>query len=153
MTTPPDYRETLHVPVSWWLIGLGLVVAVWWAFFVATPWFVAIAAAVLAALIVGTVLGRYGAVRVAVDGHGLRAGRATLAWPYVGAVETLDDAGVRRVAGVEADARAYLVLRGYCGAAVRVRVDDERDPTPYWLVSTRHPAELAARLTAPRVQD
>ena len=30
---------------------------------------------------------------------------------------------------------------------VLIVLDDPEDPTPYWLVSTRRPAELAALLT------
>jgi hypothetical protein len=43
------------------------------------------------------------------------------------------------VAGRDADARAYLLLRPYLKRAVRVEITDPADPTPYWLVSTRHP--------------
>ncbi len=45
------------------------------------------------------------------------------------------------------DARAWLLLRGWIPGVVRVRLDDPDDPTPYWLVSSRHPRRLAAALT------
>ncbi len=48
--------------------------------------------------------------------------------------------------GSEADARAYLLVRPYLKRAVRVTVVDPADPTPYWLVGTRHPEALAAAL-------
>ena len=35
-------------------------------------------------------------------------------------------------------------------ACVRVPLTDPADPTPYWLVSTRHPARLVAALDAAR---
>ena len=60
----------------------------------------------------------------------------------------LDADATRRLAGVEADARAYLLLRPYLKRAVRVEITDPADPAPYWLVSTRHPDELAAALDA-----
>ena len=46
--------------------------------------------------------------------------------------------------GVDADARAFLLLRPYLKRAVQVEIADPADPTPYWLVRTRHPDELAA---------
>ena len=49
---------------------------------------------------------------------------------------------------MDADARAYLLLRPYLSRAVMVPVDDPADPTPYWLVSTRRPDELVAALDA-----
>jgi hypothetical protein len=61
--------------------------------------------------------------------------------------EALDAEAARRAAGVEADARAYLLLRPYLTRAVRVQVVDPADPTPYWLVSTRRPRTLAAVLS------
>jgi hypothetical protein len=65
----------------------------------------------------------------------------------LGTPEQLDKDATRRVLGVEADARAYLVTRPYLKHAVRVPVHDPADPTPYWLVATRHPERLAAALT------
>jgi len=50
------------------------------------------------------------------------------------------------VAGPDADVRAYLLLRPYLKRSVKVTVRDERDPTPYWLVSTRHPEHLVTAI-------
>ncbi len=147
------YAETLAVPASWWLMGGGLVLAVFWAFFVATPLLVSAVAGLVAAGLVGAGLSRYGAARVATDPDGFSAGRALLPYRYVGAVEALDAADTRRLLGVDADARAYLLVRAYCHGAVKVMVADRADPAPYWLVSTRHPADLAASLGARAVQD
>jgi hypothetical protein len=150
---PEPYAETLWVPVSWWLLGAGLALAVFWAFFVATPLLVASIAGLVAAGIVMTGLRAYGAARVATDPDGFSAGRALLPYRYVGEVEALDAAATRRLLGVDADARAYLLVRAYCRGAVKVMVADIADPAPYWLVSTRHPAALAASLGARTVQD
>ena len=51
----------------------------------------------------------------------------------------LDADGVRRLAGVDADARAYLLLRPYLKRGVRIDITDPADPAPYWLVSCRRP--------------
>jgi hypothetical protein len=52
------------------------------------------------------------------------------------------------MAGRDADARAYLLLRPYVRRAVRIEITDPRDTTPYWLLSTRHPERLAAALSS-----
>ena len=65
-----------------------------------------------------------------------------------GAVAALDADQTRLVSGRDADARAYLLLRPYLNRAVRVEITDPADPTPYWLVSSRHPEALAAALGA-----
>lgn len=154
MDQPADpYSETLAVPRSWWASGVVFVAAIAWAFLVATPLIVTVAVTVVAAVTAFGGLARYGAARVATDPDGFRAGRALLPYRYVGSAEPLDAEATRRVLGVEADARAYLMIRPYCHSAVRVTVDDPADPAPYWLVSTRHPAALAASLTAHTVRD
>jgi hypothetical protein len=43
-----------------------------------------------------------------------------------------------------------LVLPPFVPTAVRVELHDPADPTPYWLVGTRHPHHLAAAIEAAR---
>jgi hypothetical protein len=145
-----DYAERLTVPLRWWAQGTMLVASFWLAVLVATPddeyvaWSItAVAGALMVSLLVG-----YGRARVAVEGGTLRAGRAHIALEHVGEVTALDAEGVRRLAGVDADARAYLLLRPYLKRGVRVEVTDPADPTPYWLVSCRRPEQI---VTAVRV--
>ena len=147
------YRERLTAPVSWWALALLFGLAVGWAFYVATPAWVAAVAFAVAAAVAIAVVGSYGSARVEVSADGFRAGRALLPWSAVGAARALGGEEARRAAGVDADARAYLRLRGYCGGAVRVEVDDPADPTPYWLVSTRRPHAVAAAVQAHGVRD
>lgn len=146
------HSETLVAPTSWWLLGCLFVAAVFWAFLLATPLLVTVVAGAVAAVVVGLTLSRYGSARVATDPDGFAAGRALLPYRYVGGIEALDEGETRRVLGVDADARAYLLVRVYCKGAVKVEVTDPADPVPYWLVSTRHPNALAASLALRRVK-
>ena len=140
------YSERLSVPLRWWVQGTMLVATFWLAFVVSTPAAVAWSAtAVLLLVMVGVFLG-YGAPRVEVADGWLRAGRARIAGEFLGEVEPLDAVETRRVAGRDADVRAYLLLRPYLKRTVKVRVRDERDPAPYWLLSTRDPENLAAAI-------
>ena len=134
------------MPFRWWVQGTMLVATFWLAFVVATPGLVAWSATgVLLVLMVGLFLG-YGAPRVEVEDGWLQVGRARIAGEFLGDAEPLDAGETRRVAGPGADARGYLLLRPYLKRAVRVTVRDERDPTPYWLVSSRDPEHLAAAI-------
>jgi len=65
-------------------------------------------------------------------------------------VVALDAAGKRELLGVGAHPMAFVVQRPWIGGAVQVLLDDPADPTPYWVVSTRHPVELATALLAGR---
>ena len=49
------------------------------------------------------------------------------------------------VAGPDADPRAHLVLRNLA-TKEGVKIDVTEGATPYWLVSSAHPEELAAAL-------
>ena len=140
------YDERLGVPLRWWVQGVMLVATLWLALVVALPGTVAwactgIALALLAALLLG-----YGSPHVTVRDGWFRAGRARIEAVHLGSAEALDAEETRRIAGPEADARAYLLLRPYLKRSVRVSVHDDRDPTPYWLVSTRDPEALAAAI-------
>jgi hypothetical protein len=142
----PTHAERLSVPLRWWVQGTMLVATFWLAFVVSTPAVVAWpATGVMLLAMIGIFLG-YGAPRVEVADGWLRAGRARIAGEFLGEAEALDAAETRRVAGPGADARAYLLLRPYLKRSVRVTVRDQRDPTPYWLVSTRDPEHLAAAI-------
>jgi hypothetical protein len=118
------------------------------ALLVAVPPAVAFGSGGVMAALAALMLVGYGGMRVSVVDGVFSAGRARIPVTFLRDPETLDASGVRAVAGVEADARAYLMLRPYVSTAVRVRLTDPADPTPYWLVSTRHPRALAAELTA-----
>ncbi len=148
-----SYSERLRVPVVWWLLGLAFVVSVGWAFYVATPITATVVAVIVSAVIVGSWLWSYGRAEVRVDDTTFYAGRGVLPLTEVGGVEALDAEATRRALGPGADARAFLVTRPYCREAVRIEVADRSDPAPYWLVSTRHPSAVAARLRGHSVTD
>jgi hypothetical protein len=143
-----DYAERLSVPLRWWVQGTMLVATLWLAVVVATPAAVAWAVTALAMAVVAAGFLGYGGARITVGGGVLRAGRAHIDVRHVGAVTPLDAEGMRRQAGVDADARAYLLLRPYLKRGVRVDILDPADPAPYWLISSRRPTDLAAALAA-----
>ncbi len=76
------------------------------------------------------------------------AGNARISVGLLGAARTLDREGLRREIGPGADARSYLLVRGYIHQAVQIKVNDPADPTPQWIVTTRNPAKLLAALEA-----
>jgi hypothetical protein len=80
----------------------------------------------------------------------LRAGRARIDVHLTGMAEALHGEEARTARGTGLDARAWTVLRPWVDGVLRVRLLDPADPAPYWLVSTRHPEELAAALERAR---
>src|SRR5205085_4658847 len=48
--------------------------------------------------------------------------------------------------GRQLDPAAYVVHRAWVGPMMLVVLDDPDDPTPYWLVSSRHPDRVLSAL-------
>ncbi len=143
-----EYDERLGVPLRWWVQATMMVVSAWLATIVVLPEQAAWGVTALVAALITAFFVSFGGVRIRVADGTFRAGRAQIEVRHLGAATALDQAATRRVAGVDADARAYLLLRPYLKRAVRVDLTDPDDPAPYWLVSTRHPEALAAALAS-----
>lgn len=144
---PQRYRERLWPPAWVWPVAVAwpamLGVAYGYATTALVGWLVGAGAAALA--LAGLV---DWSTTVTVDVDGVTAGRVHLPAACIGRVQPLDGEQARRLRGVDADARAFLVVRGWVGPAVRLDVVDPLDPTPYWYVSTRRPDVLAAALAS-----
>jgi len=139
------FRERLTVPLSWWVLaGLLTVTMLGVVGFYAGPvWGTGVAVLTLAG---AAALFASAAIVISVDADELRVGRAVVERSYLGRCRALDAAETERRGGVDADVRAHLVLRPYIATAVEIELDDPADPVPYWLVSTRRAARLAAAL-------
>jgi Protein of unknown function (DUF3093) len=61
-----------------------------------------------------------------------------------------DEKQTKALGGPRADPAAHLLLRPYLKRAVYVSLADPADGVPYWLIATRHPAELAAAIDSAR---
>lgn len=146
------YHERLNAPAWYWLVGVlfgaSTIIAVgfWYG-----PW-VAFGGGLVVAAVITVALAWFGRTELAVDADGLRVGPSLLEWPWLGEVEVLDAAATRECLGVGADARAFVTQRPWLSESVQVTVDDAADPHPYWLVSSRRPAQLAAAIETARAQ-
>ena len=96
------------------------------------------------------VLLRAGRIRVTVTATEFLVDDARLPVAVIGDVVALDAAGKREALGVAAHPLAFVIQRPWIGPAVQVLLDDPADPTPFWVISTRRPVELATALLAAR---
>jgi hypothetical protein len=87
-----------------------------------------------------------GSPTLEVTERGFTAGRASLPARHVGSAAGFTREDATRERGPALDARAWLLIRGWVEGVVTVEVADDRDPVPYWLVSTRRPDELVSAL-------
>jgi hypothetical protein len=144
------YDERLAPPLWVWAAVLSVAaVAAASVHGGASGWRAVVPYAVLLPLAVaGLLAASRGRVRVANDVLHVPGARIPL--DQLGGVTPLDREGTRRVRGPLAEPRAYVVTRGWLTSSVRVQIEDPEDDTPYWLVGTRRPRELAAALQARR---
>lgn len=146
MAIESRHAERLYAPWWLWLCGLGLTALVAAEIGLGAPglrtW---VPYAVLLPL-AAVGLWRMGRIRVAVDGAELRVDDARLPLRFVADAIPLDPSGKRELLGVHADPLAFVVQRPWVRGTVQVILDDPADPTPYWVISTRHPDRLAATL-------
>lgn len=144
------YHERLWVPVSWWLLGLAVIVILGAELAAGFGWLAA--AAIYGVLAAGwaALLLSWGRPRVDVAGGELTAGRARLPLAAIGEVSALDRAQTRAIGGPRADPAAFSLIRPYLREAVYVEVTNPAVGTPYWVVGTRRPAELAAAINSAR---
>lgn len=84
-----------------------------------------------------------GAPQLVVTDSTFRAGRATIERTLL--TDAIVVTRAERLSAL-ADARSWKVVRAWIPEGVRVAVSDPDDPTPYWYVSSRNAARLAAIL-------
>ena len=144
------YRERLWVPWWWWPPGLALaaLIAVEVEMGVSgLPRWLAYAVLLPVAAVVLLWLGRT-EVRVVSgpDGIELWAGDAHLPTGVIARSAEVPRSAKSAALGRQLDPAAYVVHRAWVGPMVLVVLDDPDDPTPYWLVSCRHPDRVLAAL-------
>lgn len=145
-----NYRERLWVPILWWLLAGLLVLSVWLALIVAAPiWLTWLVSAGVGGLC-GIALLTYGRTQVRVTEQRVYAGRAQIEHQHISSIEALNKDQTRAALGANADARAFLVTKPYLSRCVKLCLNDARDPTPYWLIGSRRPDQLAQAIRSYR---
>lgn len=145
------YRERLWVPLWWWLPGLGVAALI--ALEVdqgvqAMPGWLPYAVLLPVAAVVLLALGRTELRVVRVDGGPaeLWVGDAHLPVSVVARSAEVPRSAKSAALGRQLDPAAYVVHKAWVGPMVLLVLDDPDDPTPYWLISTKHPDKVLAAL-------
>ena len=145
-----SYRERLLVPASWWLLAVPVVAILGGEVYAGFGGWIPPAIYALFVAVVAGFLLTWGATTIEVADGTLRAGGATLPLSRAGDVMALDEKQAALLRGPRADPAAHLMLRPYLKRAVYIALADPGSGVPYWLVATRHPAELAAAIERSR---
>lgn len=149
--TSVRYRERLWVPWWWWLPGLGLAALIALEVnqgIAALPDWLPYAVLLPVAAVTLVWLGRV-ELRVVHDDAGgaeLWVGNAHLPASVISRSAEVPRSAKSAALGRQLDPAAYVVHRAWIGPLVLLVLDDPDDPTPYWLVSARHPDRVLAAL-------
>lgn len=144
----PDYREKLW-PNVWAFLVTALVIPA--SILVLVP--ISLFAGIVTAIVLygGCVLLLVLAAPVVRVRNGeLVAGPASISTQLLGEATVYVKAEATQERGPRLDARAWLLIRGWIDPIVRVPIVDATDPAPYWIISSRHPRELAAAINGSR---
>jgi len=76
----------------------------------------------------------------------LRVGDATIDRKFLGAIVALSADEMRQWRGPLSDPAGYMALRFWLSRGVKIEINDPKDPTPYWLISSKKAQPLAAAL-------
>jgi hypothetical protein len=144
------YRERLWVPWWWWPLGFGVagLIAKEVNMGVRTlpPWLPYV---VLGAVAAGVLLwlGRVD-VRVVQTGADVElwAGQAHLPASVVSRSAEIPRTAKSAALGRQLDPAAFVLHRAWVGPMALLVLDDPDDPTPYWLVSARHPERVLSAM-------
>ena len=141
------YSERQWVPWYWWLIAAFIValISAQFALNRAALWLY-IPAVVLSALAVWVLVSLSStSVVVEEDPDGTRwlvTGQTNLPHTVVSRSLAVPATAKRNAMGRQLDPAAFVVSHGWVPEMVMLVLDDPEDPTPYWLVASKHPEQL-----------
>lgn len=141
------YREKQWVPWYWWLIAAFLVALLSAQFALNRSSLWLYAPAMILSILAVWLLLRMSSTVIAVeeDSAGTRwliADQANLPNDVVARSLAVPATAKRNAMGRQLDPAAYVVSHGWVPEMVMLVLDDPEDPTPYWLIGSRHPEAL-----------
>jgi hypothetical protein len=135
------YHEVIRAPL--WLLAiiyffmLTLVISIWSALGDNAG---LIALAAVSAAIVWLYIAT--SLTIEVNDKELRVGKAHIQLGFIGQCVDLDAQAIRQARTRDADPQAFLAIRFWATKGVKIAINDTRDQTPYWLISSNRGAEL-----------
>jgi hypothetical protein len=139
------FREVLRPPI--WVLAfiyflfLSIVLSVWAALDTRAT-LVTLALSTIALIWISISM----TSEITFDGEVLKIDKANIEVKYLGKVTVLDKSAMRLLRTRDADPAAYLAIKFWEPRGLRIDLSDQRDKTPYWLVTSKRGEEIAALL-------
>lgn len=145
LNSSPIYRESITPPL--WLLGLvysllaSISLSIW-----AALGNTAGALAIILSTLLLVPIRRSTTLTIEVTESEVLINRAHIEKKYLGEITLLGADAMRSTRGRDADPASFLAIRFWVSQGIKVQIKDPRDPTPYWLISTRKGKELVQAL-------
>jgi hypothetical protein len=148
-----DYGRPIYHEEKRW--GVGLWIFIVFLYFTTV---VALLVSINTGATVGTMLPvaifiyfmwKRSALSISVTKGWLIVGDAGLERAFIKSAEALNPSQFREEAGVKFNPDAYIQLRAWLHGGVKIALRDPQDPTPYWLIASKNPVELARVINTP----
>ena len=140
-----EFAERISWPLTLWLfiaVMIGSIYLTFWA-----P-FNSLTASIISSIIfIALIYAQYKSrLEIVVVNNWLYADRAKIELKYIKSAKALNRSEFIKLQGVNADPAAFCATRFWVKEGVVVKLNDKKDPTPYWLISSRKAKKLAACL-------
>jgi len=139
------YKERSPWPIWLWLfllfLAATLALAIWAALGTRWGWI-----SMLVQFLGLLFLSQRSVLTIEVTHKQLRVGDATIDRKFLGAIVALSADEMRQWRGPLSDPAGYMALRFWLSRGVKIQINDPKDPTPYWLISSKKAQPLAAAL-------
>ena len=141
-----NFTERTPWPIWLWLFLLFLAASLALAFWAAlgTRWGAITGLVQLLALIY---LSQHSVLTIEVSDDELLVGRAHIPRKFIASVEALSAEEMRQWRGPLSDPASFMALRFWIPSGVKVEIQDPKDSTPYWLISSKKAQPLVAALS------
>lgn len=122
-------------------LDLSIVIAVWAGLGNTAALIAAIISSAFTAYLYST-----STLRISVEKDSFSVGRATIEKKFLGDIRVLTAEEFRFLRGPGINPGAFHAFRFWIKGGLKVEIKDSRDPTPYWLVSSKSPEKLREAL-------
>ena len=94
-------------------------------------------------LLISVFFYQFSSLTIQVEKDHLHVGRAKIEKKYLGEIEVLDRARMQHLMRQGFDTRAFYAVRFWVKTGIKINIDDSRDPTLSWIISSKRAAEIA----------
>ena len=138
-------REVIKWPIRVWLLFLSLILAVALSVGVVLS-DISLIIFTSSLLAITVLFSRNSRLIISASRELLIVGGARIEKKFIREIIPLDEVNMKYERGAGINPRAFLAIRFWVKGGMKVILDDARDPTPYWLVSTKRADEIKTQL-------